>query len=466
MGILSRFNSHLRVICSVFMVSLVTPVWADEPTTSEGYYLQGKVAFEAKMYEYSQSFFEQSLELDRSNYPAMLYLAKVFFYTGKNAQARKQAEALVSSFYPARDLKIETFQLLRDIENKEDNPWLALSYAHAASSLSTNVNISHIVDDQMNTLNFDFLDYPDFGADADGVMTSPTLSFADGVFRELDSKIAYRQVSYSVRSLNNTKFVVLAGFDERKRFTKLLLIRIKPGLKPKLEEVAIQGRRRGGIQGADDLYLKIMDWNFDGYPDLVVRVSPKRTANKQAFLLFNPRNEQFELNEALSRLDNPILDLKTKAVIEEECTKGKDAMCMRKRYKLFAGEYALAQFEKNRCQETCIYTKAEIEVSSLKSKQHMYLVNTIETQYEQLKSKFSSSAAAHTIITRRELKAFYTPNYDVDRSERPIMTLDLDGSWEFPASYVKDWVNNYFSRQPLDGGLTETVSQTQRSVIY
>src|SRR5690606_34498239 len=169
--------------------------------------------------------------------------------------------------------------------------------------------------------------------------------------------------------------------------------------------------------------------------------------------------------EELSQLSKPILDRRSQAVLEEDCGKGKGEACTRKRYKLFNGRYSLAEFEKNVCKESCIYTKAVIEVSSLRTNEHMYLVNTIETEFEKLKSRFSSSDASHVIITRRLLKAYYTPNYDIKPEDKPIMLLDLDGSWEFPASYVKNWVNNYFSKQPLDGQLSEEVSKRERSVI-
>lgn len=427
---------------------------------------EGVIAFESKMYDFSRKSFEKALEYDRSNYDAMLYLAKVNYHLGNYSVATKYADSLTSSFYPEKQLKIDAFILMGAIKNKENNPWLALSYIDAASKLSTNVDISHLVDEQIALLDFNSLSYPNFSSDPDGVLTSSTLRFENGNFEDQKPQMNYEPMAFAVSSIN-TKFVVLAGFDDRNRFTKLLLLREKSGLKPKLEELEIQGRKRGGITGANDLYLKVMDWNFDSYPDLAVRVSSNKSDNKQAFLLFNPKNEKFEINEALSRLINPILDRKTQAVIEESCQKGKDAFCSRKRYKLFGGEYALAQFEKNSCAATCTYTSAEIEVSSLRSSQHMYLVNTIETESENLKGRFSSSAggSAHTIITRRVLRAYYTPNYDVPKTEQAIMMLDLDGSWEFPAAYIKNWVNSYFSRQPLDGQLSEAVSEQAIGVI-
>lgn len=460
----SRFYALLLLVClTVSGGGLQAEEITDPKEASAAAMQEGVIAFESKMYDYSKGSFERAVELDRSNYEAMLYLAKVNFFTEAYDIAARHANNLVSSFYPSKDLKIEAFQLLADVENKQGNPWLALSYVRASSDLSTSVDISHLVDKQMEKLPFNKIGYPEFGSDADGVLVSSSLRFDGQSFSENEVSGNFEQMSFAIKSIN-TKFVVLAGFDERKRFTKLLLIRIKPGLQPKLEELSIQSRSRGGFQGADDLYVKVMDWNFDNYPDLVVRVTSRRADSREAFLLFNPRNENFEISEALSELKDPVLDKKTKAVLEEECTRGKDAACSRKRYKLFAGEYALAQFEKNNCDKTCIYTTAEIEVSSLKTNEHMYLVNTIETQYDSLKSRFSSGAS-HTIITRRVLKAYYTPNYDVKKSEKPIMTLDLDGSWEFPASYVKSWVNNYFSKQPLDGQLNEPVSDASRDVI-
>lgn len=476
MGISLQMNSVSRIQSKVTLLAALlagfvlfqAPLHADEKTKEESLTAmqEGVIAFDSKMYQFSKSSFEKALEYDRSNYDAMLYLAKVNYYLEKYSTATKHASTLTASFYPPKQLKIDAFILLGAIENKQNNPWLALSYIDAASKLSTNVDISHLVDEQMALLNFDSLPYPDFAADADGVLTSSTLRFENGNFEDQDSKGNFEPMSFSVRALN-TKFVVLAGFDDRKRFTKLLLLREKSGLKPKLEELEIQGRSRGGVSGANDLFLKVMDWNFDSYPDLAVRVSSQKNENKQAFLLFNPNNEKFELNEALSKLINPILDRKTKAVIEETCEKGKAAFCSRKRYKLFDGDYALAQFEKNTCPDTCTYTSAEIEVSSLRSSEQMYLVNTIETESQNLKSRFnsSSSGSGHTIITRRVLRAYYTPNYDVPKTEQAIMTLDLDGSWEFPASYVKNWVNSYFSPQPLNGQLTEPVSGREIGVI-
>jgi len=469
----SQVNARLKLSLSIALmfaaVLFQTGVFAEEKDANPGATAmqEGVVAFESKMYGYSKTAFEKALEYDRSNYDAMLYLAKVNYHLEDYSVALKHAASLTSSFYPPKQLKIDAFILMGEVENKKNNPWLALSYINAARELSTNVDISNLVDDQMARLEFDSLSYPDFSSDADGVMTSSTLGFENGIFIDQESKRDFEPVSFSVSSLNS-KFVILAGFDDRNRFTKLLLLRSKSGLKPKLEQLEIQGKKRGGILGANDMFLKVMDWNFDSYPDLAVRVSPNKSENKQAFLIFNPKNEKFEINEALSELNNPILDRKTNAVIEESCKKGKEGFCSRKRYKLFDGEYALAQFEKNQCVETtCVYTNAEIEVSSLKTSEHMYLVNTIETESENLKSRFSSGSAggAHTIITRRVLRAYYTPNYDVPKTEQAIMTLDLDGSWEFPASYVRNWVNNYFSRQPLNGQLTEVVSETQLGVI-
>ncbi len=465
MGVLSSsriFGLALFIIGSVFASTVV----ADEAlrSASDNAMEEGKIAFEAKMYDFSKQSFEKAIELNRANYEAMLYLAKASFQTGDLQSARKNADNLVSSFYPAKELKIEAFQLLGDVENKQGNPWLALSYIFASKQLSTNIDLSHLVDDQMAKLDFNSLSYPDFNADSDGVITSPTLSFSGGVFSDIPSKGNFEKVSYSVSSLG-TRFVVLPGFDDRNRFTKLLMVRIVKGLKPKLEEIEIQDRKRGGFIGANDLYVKVMDWNFDGYPDLAVRVSSKRNNLSEGFLIYVPQSDKFVLNEELSQLHKPILDRGTKAVLEEECGKSKDGACTRKRYKLFNGKYSLAEFEKNVCNETCIYTKAEIEVSSLRTNEHMYLVNTIETEFEKLKSRFSSSDASHVIITRRLLKAYYTPNYDVQSQDKPIMLLDLDGSWEFPASYVKNWVNNYFSKQPLNGQLSEEVSKRERSVI-
>jgi tetratricopeptide (TPR) repeat protein len=321
-----RLFSRLMLIASLGLVSAISLAADDPQAASETAMTEGKVAFDSKMYDYSKSYFEKALELNRSNYDAMLYLAKAYMLTDTPKEARKHAEALASSFYPSKKLKIEAFQVLRDIENKYGNPWLALSYIYASSQLSTNVDISHLVDEQMASLDFGSLSYPDFNKDADGVMTSPTLSFVNGSFEVQSSKGAFEQVSYSVGALK-TKFVVLPGFDERNRFTKLLLIRIQGNLKPKLEEILIQGRKRGGILGANDLFLKIMDWNFDTFPDLVVRVSPKRQDAKEAFLLFNAKNERFELNEDLSALNQPILDRKTKAVrkqyLKKNVAKGK-----------------------------------------------------------------------------------------------------------------------------------------------
>jgi tetratricopeptide (TPR) repeat protein len=464
-------RSKLRLIVGVLFLSStlfgqnVALAAEDLKLISETSMQEGKIAFESKMYDFSKSLFEKALELDRSNYEAMLYLAKVNYHLEEYNLGTKYASTLASSFYPSKDLKIEALQLLGAIENKKNNPWLALSYIQASSNLSTNIDISHLVDEQIALLDFNSLAYPDFSTDSDGVITSDTLSFEGGTFSDNVSEEQFSPVSYQVKAID-TKFVVLAGFDDRKRFTKLLLLRSKQGLKPKLEELAIQGRTRGGITGANDLYLKVMDWNFDGYPDLAVRITSHRSENKQAFLLFNPQNERFDVNEELSKLVNPILDRKSKAIIEEDCDRGKDAACMRKRYKLFSGEFALAQFEKNRCKKTCIYTKSEIEVSSLRTGEHMYLVNTIETDFKALKSRFSSSdSGTHTIITRRVLKAYYSPNYDVKQNEQPIMVLDLDGSWEFPATYIKNWVNNYFSPQPLNGQLADPVSDRKIGVI-
>ncbi len=457
----------IKALMTFFVLSIAQISLAAEDVTSESAMQEGVIAYDSKMYGFSKKSFEKALELNRSNYEAMLYLAKVHYFLDEYSKANKHASGLASSFYPPKKLKIEAFQLLRDIENKRGNPWLALSYIQAASNLSTNIDISHLVEEQIKSLDFNALSFPDFSEDSDGVITSPTLSFDGTNFSDVTGGKRFSPVPFRVKQIG-TKFVALAGFDDRKRFTKLLLLRSKNGLKPKLQEVPIRKRSRGGVTSANDLFLKVMDWNFDGYPDFAVRSGSKK--EQQAFLLFNPRNERYKINEDLSELEDPILDTKTQAILEEDCQRGKNSYCSRKRYKLFAGEYALAQFEKNRCDSTekrCMYTSAEIEVSSLRSREHMYLVNTIETQFEELKSRFSSSGAGtHTIITRRVLNAYYTPNYDVDgRKEEAIMTLDLDGSWEFPASYVKGWVNNYFSRQPLDNGLVDPIPKEKAAVI-
>ena len=463
---LQTLKYKVLMMLSLLFIALSAQLVANEnKTISETSMQEGVVAFEAKMYGYSKQAFEKALEFDRSNYDAMFYLAKVNFFLNEFSEAEKSADNLISSFYPSRELKIEAFQLLGDIYNKQNRPLRALAYIDAARRLSTNISLSHLVDEQIARIEFNAFSYPEFRENSADVITSNNLSFRDGIFEEQSSQERFEAVTYSLRSLN-TRYVVLPGFDDRLRFSKLLLIRLEGNLKPKLEEVEIQSRKRGGFQGTNDLYLKIMDWNFDGYPDWVVRVSAKNAGAKQAFLIFNPTRGNFTYNEALSSLDDPILDRASKAVIEESCVKGKDAFCSRKRYKLFAGEFALAQFEKNACGKTCIYTSAEIEVSSLRTTEHMYLVNTIETEFETLKSRFqSTSGAGHTIITRRLLKAYYTSNYDVTAKEKAIMMLDLDGSWEFPASYVKEWINNYFSPQPLNGQLGVEVTSNRKHVI-
>lgn len=455
----------LALLCMLF-IGFSSKLFANEnQLASENHMKQGIDAYEAKMYGYSKQFFEKALEFDRSNYSAMLYLANANYYTKEYSESEKYCDSLISSFYPTKELKIKAFQLLADIYNKQNKPLRALAYIDGARQVSTNINLSHLVDEQVARIDFASMSYPEFREGSDDVITSKTLSYADGIFEEQSTTERFEAVTYSLRSLN-TRYVVLPGFDDRLRFSKLLLIKVEGNLKPKLQEVDIQSRKRGGFLGTNDLYLKIMDWNFDGYPDWVVRVSPKTAGAKQAFLIFNPGKGVFEYNEALSDLGDPILDRASKAVIEEACVKGKDANCSRKRYKLFAGEYALAQFEKNSCAKTCIYTTAEIEVSSLRTAEHMYLVNTIETEFEALKSRFQSSTSGqHMIVTRRVLRAYYTANYDATAKDREIMMLDLDGSWEFPASYVKEWINKYFSSQPLDGQLGEQVLPNHKHVI-
>lgn len=425
-------------------------------------------AYNAKMYKYSIDSFQKALEYDRSNYDAMLYLAKVHYYLKDYKQASKVASSLASSFYPEKDLKIEAFQLLADVAKKEGKGWHALAYLYAAADISTSVDMSHLVKDQMAKLNLDEMDYPSFDDESDSIITSKNMMYVKGSFVDVSSDGRFEPVSFSVKKLNS-KFVIVAGFDNRLRFNKLLVIKILDGVPPKIIDVAIQKKKRGGSLGTKDLYVKIMDWNFDAYPDLVVRVSGKKSNVKQAFLIFNPKSSTFEVNEELSALADPILDRTSKSVIEESCDK--KLGCVRKRYKLFNRKYALTQFEKNICAESCIYTNAEIDVSSLRSTEHMYLVSTIETEFEQLQSKFSSSSSSskkssrHTIVTKRVLNAYYSTNYDVNRRDKAIMTLDLDGSWEFPASYVKNWVSNYFSRQPLDGQLGRKVLADTQKVI-
>jgi|GEM_PF-5510935 len=457
-----NLKDHLFFVATLISLSLFSELQAKAPT-SDSVFDAGVVAFDDGLYEESRNLFEQSVELDRSNYQAVLHLAKAYYILGKPNVAIRHASSIASSFYPSKQVKIEAFLLLSDIYSDQAHPWLALGYTYAASELSTNVDISHLVDDQMKKIDFDSLPYPEFSNSRDGILTSSALTYQNGQFGDQKSNIRFSPTSFSVSQLDS-RFVVLAAFDQRKRFSKVLLIRIKNGLRPKLEEISIQGRKRSAPISANDLYVKVMDWSFDGYPDIVVRSDSK--SKSQAFLIFNPKNEKFQYNEVLSKLDNPILDRNSQSIIQESCVAGRGANCSRYRYKLFAGKFALAQFERNVCQESCVYTNSEIEVSSLVNNEHMYLVHTIETEFNELETQFGDNeSGSHSVVTRRVLKAYYSSNYEVGNQEQPIMFLDLDGSWEFPASYVKGWVNNYFNTQPLNNQLTKPVLENRLDVV-
>ena len=429
---------------------------------------EGIIAYDSKMYKFSISSFERAVELNRSNYEAMMYLARVHYKLKNYEKSTKSAINIVSSFYPSKELKIEAFKLLTEISNKDNKPWHALAYIYAASEISTTIDISHLVSEQLAKLDLKTLTYPEFENSKNGVITSKNLMYVDGDFVDVSAERKFDPVGFSVRKLN-AKFIVLAGYDNRMRFNKLLVIKLQSGLQPKILNVPLEKRRAGGTLGGKDLYLKVMDWNFDSYPDLVVRVATRERKKKQAFLLYDAKLGSFVRNEELSQLDNPILDRGSKSVIEEGCKKGLG--CSRKRYKLFNEKYTLAQFEKNICKETCVYTSSEIDVSSLRSNEHMYLISTIETAFDTIKSRLRSGslnnkkAQTHTIVTKRTLFAYYSTNYDVDSKDKPIMTLDLEGSWEFSDSYVKSWVNNYFSAQPLNGQLSRPVKEAKQRVI-
>jgi len=141
------FSLKLRIILVMAIVcsgALFQSIAVADEKTDEASALamqEGVIAFESKMYDFSKNSFEKAIEYDRSNYDAMLYLAKANFYWENYPLATKSCHSLTSSFYPAKHLKIDAFTLMGDIENKLNNPWLALSYIHAASELSTNVDI-------------------------------------------------------------------------------------------------------------------------------------------------------------------------------------------------------------------------------------------------------------------------------------------------------------------------------------
>ena len=219
-------------------------------------------AFDSRMYSYSMKSFEKALQLDRSNYEAMMYLAKVSYFLKDYTKAEKVASNLASSFYPSKKLKIEAFELLADIAKKQEKQWNALAYVYAASEISTAVDMSHLVNEQITRLNLASMSYPVFDVDSENIITSKNMKYVKGSFVDVSSEGRFEPVSFSVPLLK-AKFVVVAGFDNRLRFNKLLVIKATKGVQPKIFEVAIQKRKRGGVMSAKDLYLKVMDWNFD-----------------------------------------------------------------------------------------------------------------------------------------------------------------------------------------------------------
>ena len=68
-------------------------------------------------------------------------------------------------------------------------------------------------------------------------------------------------------------------------------------------------------RGAYNETLKVLDCNFDGFPDLMVYISSGAVPNSiYNFYLFRPKTGRFVLNAALSKLTQVDIDAKTKTI--------------------------------------------------------------------------------------------------------------------------------------------------------